>query len=43
MALLPSSAQSFERYIGVSSEALCPILEDWAHRQAAPLLSLIHI
>ena len=41
MALLPSSAQSFERCIGTSSEALCPILEDWVQRQAAPLCVII--
>ncbi len=41
MALLPSSAQSFERCIGVSSEALCPILEDWVQRQATPLCVII--
>ena len=41
MALLPSSAQSFERCIGVSSEALCPILEDWVQRQAVPLCVII--
>ena len=41
MALLPSSDPSFERCIGTSSEALCPILEDWVQRQAAPLCVII--
>ena len=41
MALIPSSAQTFERCIGVSSEALCPILEDWAQRQTTPLCLII--
>ncbi len=40
-ALLPSKARAFERLIGVGSEALCPILEQWVFGEKAPLLVII--
>ncbi len=40
-ALLPSNASKLERRIGVSSEALCPILEDWARKERKPLRFVI--
>jgi transcription-repair coupling factor (superfamily II helicase) len=40
-ALLPSKARSFERLIGVGSEALCPILEQWVSSDKASLLIIV--
>jgi len=40
-ALVPSSTHQLERFIGVSPEALCPILEDWMNVQSAPLSIVI--
>lgn len=40
-ALLPSKARSFERRIGVGSEALCPILEEWTFSEDEPVLLII--
>ncbi|MGY8696945.1 MAG: transcription-repair coupling factor, partial [Verrucomicrobiia bacterium] len=40
-ALLPSKARAFERLIGVGSEALCPILEQWTFSEETPLLVIV--
>ena len=40
--LLPAAkSMAIERLIGVSSEALSPILEDWANRAEAPIKIVI--